>query len=251
MSFKPSAELMGEALDRVRKRWQREHAAHATVPPGSANVPRFSVAISREYGVPADEIARELGTRLSWSVYNRELLDEIAGKTGLRAELLESVDEHRSQWLAECLAAFGSAYESEKIGSQQYVHELVQVLLSLAAHGDCILVGRGATAVLPTKTTLRVRLIAPLKDRIARVAAEEDLDAAQAKRRIEEVERDRAAFVRQYFHQDLLDASGYDLVCNTSRFTSDTCAALIVAALAELKAAWAAEPTKGTGKAGE
>src|SRR5262249_41409867 len=41
-----------------------------------------------------------------------------------------------------------------------------ETLLSRAAHGECIIVGRGAAQVLPPKTTLRVRMVGPLQDRI-------------------------------------------------------------------------------------
>ena len=41
-----------------------------------------------------------------------------------------------------------------------YVHRLIQTLLSLAAKGECVILGRGAAQALPPQTTLRVRLVA-------------------------------------------------------------------------------------------
>jgi hypothetical protein len=46
-----------------------------------------------------------------------------------------------------------------------YVHHLSQAILSLGAHGRCVIIGRGAAQILPAQTTLRVRLIGPRERR--------------------------------------------------------------------------------------
>ena len=56
-----------------------------------------------------------------------------------------------------------------------YVRHLIETLLTLAMHGKCIIVGRGANVVVPSETVLRVRLIAPLGERIATVCERRNL----------------------------------------------------------------------------
>ena len=75
---------------------------------------------------------------------------------------------------------------------------------------------------LPPATTLRVRLIAPLKDRIARVAEKEKLSSADAGTRVGQVEHERAAFVQGYFHKDDADSHQYDLIMNPLLFGTKT-----------------------------
>jgi cytidylate kinase len=108
---------------------------------------------------------------------------------------------------------------------------LIETLLSLAARGRSVIVGRGSPFVLPTATTLRVRLIAPLEDRIEVVCHEQSLRRSEAARFVQIADRERAHFARLHFQRDSSDPQHYDLVLNTSQFPIDECATLIVDAL--------------------
>jgi len=83
---------------------------------------------------------------------------------GLRATLLESVDERRKSWLLEFLDGLSSV---PAVSESAFVRNLIETVLALGAHGECIIVGRGAAQILPAETTLRARLVAPLSERIA------------------------------------------------------------------------------------
>src|SRR5262249_21082034 len=99
--------------------------------------PPFTIAISRQAGCNASAIARAVGDLLGWPVYDRELIDRIADDMGLHSQLVQSVDERRSGWLAECLESFTSR---PGVSEAAYVHHLRPVLFSLAAHGNCVIV---------------------------------------------------------------------------------------------------------------
>src|SRR5262249_28050963 len=144
---------------------ERQHEQYHK-PPLSAH-PAWTIAISREAGANGTGIARLVGERLGWPVYDRELLERIAHNMGLHARLVENVDEKQRSWLEESLAGLSSA---RALSGSRYVRHLVRTVLSLAARGNCVLVGRGAAQVLPAGTTLRVRLVAPLEARITAVS---------------------------------------------------------------------------------
>ena len=74
----------------------------------------------------------------------------------LRTKLLESVDERRTSWLVEFAEAFS---QLPLVSEVAYVRHLIQTILSLSVHGSCVIVGRGATHILPPATTLRVALV--------------------------------------------------------------------------------------------
>ena len=134
--------------------------------------PGMSIALSREAGAGAAEVAAELQRRLGWEVYDQQLLERIASAMHVRASLLESVDERHLHWLQEMmhmLTAGRSATESS------YVVHLTETLLALAAHGNCIIVGRGSALVLPGSTTLRIRLVRALEHRIAQIGRQRGL----------------------------------------------------------------------------
>jgi cytidylate kinase len=156
MMHRTSSERMGEAMTRARKHWQHENRGDVgAVAAGAAPAPpAFTVALSRQSGANGAIVARAVGERLGWAVYDRELIEKIAQEMGLQSQLLESVDERRSNWLMECLRSFTSRCS---IGADGYAHRLSRILFSLAAHGNCVIVGRGAAQLLPEATTLRVR----------------------------------------------------------------------------------------------
>ena len=126
------------------------------LPPAPLNA-AFTIAISRESGAGGAAVARELSSRLDWPVYDRELLEKISEETGLQTELLESLEEHETNKAADWLE---SLFVSKTVTRAQLAHRLVQTLSALSARGHCVVVGRGASVILPESTTLRVRLVA-------------------------------------------------------------------------------------------
>jgi cytidylate kinase len=113
---------------------------------------------------------------------------------------------------------------------------LVETLFSLAAHGECVILGRGAAQVLPATTTLRVRLVGPLKDRIATVQQRLGVKREEAVRRIAQTDHGRTQFVVNNFDKDPADPCNYDLVLNSARLGVEACAELIVETLLRVQA---------------
>ena len=210
---------------------------------GESPQPPLCVAISREVGAGATTIAREIGRRLGWAVYDHELLEQMAREMNIRVSLLESVDERHVPWLQESLEAFGA---TNTVSESSYVQRLVETLFALAAHGRCVIVGRGAAMILPESTTLRVRLIAPLEFRVAVMSRQLGTSHDEAARYIERTERERIRFVRDHFQRDVTDHQAYDLAVNTARFTAPEVAAMIERAVEHLEAHWLLSHSQAT-----
>lgn len=231
--MKSTPERFGDVFERARRHWRtRQPAEPIHVPQAQAPL-ALTVAISRETGAGAGEVARALGRQLDWPVYDRELIEKISEQSGLRTELLDSVDEKQSHWLVDCLAAFAG---TPNVGSAAFARQLAETLLALAAHGQCVIVGRGATVILPEATTLRVRLVAPLNVRISRIQQQFGLSEREAERRVAKTDSERSDFVRNHFHRDASDVHLYDLTLGTGRLSPEQCAGLIVGALQQLQA---------------
>jgi cytidylate kinase len=221
-------------MAKVLQHWETRRKAEANQLDRSGRSSRaFTIALSRESGARGTSTAREVGARLGWTVYDHELLERIAQEMNLRTSLLESVDEKTVSWLQECAEAFASV---PSVSGSAYVRHLVQTLLSLAAHGECVIVGRGAAQVLPGETTLRLRLVAPVEWRIVAISQKLGISREEAARQIERTDRERVRFVKDHFHKDATDPREYDLVLNSSRFSVGQCADLIVEALHRLQA---------------
>jgi hypothetical protein len=170
-------------------------------------------------------------------VYDSELVQKVAGEMGLRTELLASVDEKQKSWLNECLEGFTS---KRPVSGSAYACRLFETLMSLAAHGACVIVGRGAAHLLPAATTLRVRIVATPEYRREATRRRLGCTAQEAARWVEETDRERTVFVKEYFHKNPDDLRQYDLVLNSSRFSTEDCVGVIAEALRHLEARAAA-----------
>lgn len=217
-----------EALARAQRHWRERSKETAAEGGINATASAFTIALEREAGVPGTSIAHEVGRRLGWQVYDHELLERIAQEMGLRVSLLESIDERRQSWLRESLEAFASV---SSVSESAYVRHLIETILSLGAHGECVIVGRGAVQILPAEATLRVRLVAPLEDRITGLAQRLGIARAEAVRQVEATDRERIRFIKDHFLKDPTDPHQYDLVLNCSRWSVAEAADLIIEAL--------------------
>jgi cytidylate kinase len=234
MEHQTSSQRMAQSVARSLRHWRsrgKEEPILTDALP-AVSLPPFTIAISRQAGTNGSGVAQTVGERLGWPVYDRGLIEEIADQMGLHTELVESVDERKSSWLEECLRSFSSGPD---VTQSAYVHHLVQILFSLAAHGQCVIVGRGAAQVLPEATTLRVRLVAPFDDRVVATRERFGLSVEEAQRKVRQTDDHRARFVRDHFLKDPDDPALYDLILNACRLNAADCAEMIVATLEKLK----------------
>lgn len=223
---------MSETLEHLCRHWEEKRKAAEKVAQ-LPTTPPLTIALAREAGTQGTAIGREVGARLGWPVYDHELLETIAEQMGLRTRLLKSVDERRMSWMEEM---FNTFMEIPYVNEVAYAQHLIKTILALGTHGESVIVGRGAAHILPVETTLRVRLIAPLKERINVWSKELGIRPTDAARQVKVTDEERIAFVKEHFQKDPSDLHRYDLVVDHSRFGVPGCAGLIVAALNGLQA---------------
>lgn len=196
--------------------------------PTATGVDHFTIALSREEGTPDEEVAHQVGERLGWAVYDREVPAWIAQELHIPLAVVEEVDERQQSWLLECLGSFAS---HGHLSEGRYFRHLVSLIRSLGEQGRCLLVGHGAAFILPACSTLRVRLVGNREDRIAHFARRFRLDHATAARKLHETSHERRRFLREHFHVDPNQPRNYDLVLNTSQWSPSDCADFILRAL--------------------
>ncbi|MCI0738425.1 MAG: cytidylate kinase-like family protein [Gemmataceae bacterium] len=210
-----------EALLRVAGHAHERRAARA-----------LSIAVSRETGALGTSVARAVGKRLGWQVYDQELLQKLADDKNWRVEQLESMDEREVGWLNEMVHSWAS---DSFVSQTAFVRALAETILTLGQRGHCVIVGRGAAQLLAPSSTLRVRLVAAMEDRIRVIRQEKRLSADEAARYIETTDRERIRYLRDHFQMDPTDPLGYDLILNSSRFPVEECVDIVLAALRNLE----------------
>jgi len=204
-----------KAVERQMRNWELARAQRLEVPaPKRAEVEDF-IAVSRDVGAGGNEVAAMLSERLRWPVFDKEILDAMAGDDHLRRQVYDAMDERDMGWFEE---AVRSLMHSEFVRND-YFHKLTQTVLSLARQGRGIYLGRGCDLILPRHMGFRVRLIAPFEHRIERFAASHGLTADEARVEIEQLEVDRDNFIRQRFRRDPGTWTRFDLIIDVSRFS--------------------------------
>lgn len=172
------------------------------------------LSISREAGAGGSDIAQLVGQELGWEVLDKNLVDRVAERFRLSRTMLEQVDETPSSWIWDVL---GTWMDQKIITHDKYVARLGRVVLAAVRHGDVVLVGRGAQFLLPREKGLAVRIIAPLKYRIAEIMRRKGVSQTDASRVVEETDLGRRDFVLNYFQKDIDDPHLYDLVINVEQ----------------------------------
>jgi len=186
-----------------------------------------SIAITRDVGARGGEIARRLGHRLGWQVFDRETLEynlnDPENVASLMAELPPEANawiESRMQWLREHgVMAANSTFES-----------VAKLVLAIGARGEAVFVGRGAGFILPRETTLHVRVTAPLPDRISYMTQFLRMPREEAAEQVRKRAEQRDQFLERCFHLPS-DGVVYDLVLNSSALGEELCAQLLITAL--------------------
>jgi hypothetical protein len=201
------------ALPRTIERLVEDQGWRCKLEPRSpaANLRRPVVALSRLPGALGEELAQRLCTDLQYDLFDHELIHRIASSAHLSDHLVAALDEKGRSFLTEWLAEL---VQQQHLSPYGYFHHLTRVVGALAFRGGAVIVGRGAHLILRSGEALRVLVAASLSARVAAVAAQGGIDRGEARRRIEAAERQRRAFLRQYFNAELGDASGFDLVVN-------------------------------------
>jgi cytidylate kinase len=183
------------------------------------------VAISRETGVDAGEIAKLLAHKFGWKVLDREILDYMAEQYHWSRVALDYVDERTASWFHD---TFGKWLDRQNVSQAEYVKRLGNIVLLAAQHESHVFVGRGAQFILPRDLGLAVRIIAPRRQRIKCIMERRHCNRQDAERFVDESDKGRADFVRRYFLHDVADPHLYDLVINIEHTSRDTAVDLIL-----------------------
>ncbi len=220
---------LSAAAERAMRRWefQRQTERHRAERSETQATP-LCITISREAGARGSAIARLVGQKLGWTVYDQELLEYIAHEMHLRAGVLESLDEKAFRWAHDWLARL---LEGQWQNQDSYIVHLTKVVLAIGLHGEAIIVGRGAGCILPRERSLNVRLIGSDADRMSYLSQTERLTPQEAAQRVRQIDEQRREFVRDYFHRESSDPHEYDLTLDSSTLGEEACAEAIAVAL--------------------
>jgi cytidylate kinase len=182
------------------------------------------LTISREYGSGGREIGRRVAERLGYQYVDKERLFQDLEKVGARwGKVARELDE-----------VCPTVWERYDWQYRGYVAQVESLILDYAAGDRMVIIGRGGAFLLQgTPFCLRVRLVAPLEDRLERIMVRESLSRTAAERLIAQVDGDRACFIKSNYGVDWDEDRLYDMTLNTGSLTYDRVVEILAEALPE------------------
>jgi cytidylate kinase len=216
-----------QLVDEQVKRWLAEQERRKAQPRVTPEPPRPLVTISREAGANGTSLGRIVAHKLGFELWDQELVHRVAEEKGAPEALVAAVDERARTRIQDLLAGILMG----DVGTEtEYLASLGRIFHSIAEHGSAVVVGRGAHFVLGSNEALRVRVVAPLADRVRVIAATRRLGEREARAELERIDHERVTFNRHHYGRDATDPVAYDVVVNTGSFPLEAAADVVVAA---------------------
>ena len=182
------------------------------------------ITIEREFGCGAAKIAAQLATRLNWKLWDQQLTQEIARLANCKLSAVEQHEERRDPLYRRLLKSFAlgsyegnmGVYPVEMLDADSIVKFSERVVRQAAQAGDCVIVGRGSQHFLQDRPdTLRFFLYAARDEKVRRLMAEGNKQS-HAEALVDTVDRERAAFIKNYFNVEWPNREVYHAMMNTS-----------------------------------
>lgn len=165
------------------------------------------ITIEREFGSGAADIARKLAERLRWELWDQKLTEEIARRLDCDCRAVEELSERKDPLYYRLFKAFlrGSfegTLNAPRLGmvDADCIRQVADQVVTMAAKtGNSVIVGRGSAYFLRDRSdAFHVFVYAPFEAKVWRLRTE-GRSEKEAIELAETVDRDRAAYIKQYF----------------------------------------------------
>ena len=189
----------------------------------AADAPNVVITIGRSYGSMGAAIGKRIAGELQIPYYDGEILEQAAESSGLSERYLESVNENmRSYRLIYNITPLWDISADALEELRRKADEAQNEILLQAAQGPCVIIGRRADQVLRDKPNLvRVFITAPIEERAKTISEEQHLSLADARKKVEEIDRHRANYYGELDGKAWGQADNYDLCLNVSVMGAD------------------------------
>lgn len=167
-----------------------------------------------------EALAQRVAATLGYPCISREIFVEASQRYGIPEAKLSEIVEREPHWWNRWLENL----RPYRIALQAAMCEVAESG-SIVYHGH---VGHGLLAGI--RHVLKVLLTAPMQFRIDQVRARQGLDAARARRYIDQVDRARSRRLMALFGTDWRDPGQYAFVLNRAQISSTAAVELIVQA---------------------
>ena len=186
------------------------------------------ITISREFGSGGRFIGEEVAKKLGIAYYDKNIIGQIAEKSGLSPEYIQENTE-----LSPKKGLFAYAFSGRDITGKS-VEDMVyeaqrNIILELAEKEPCVIIGRNADYILKDRDdVLNVFIHGDMPEKIKRITGLHNVEEKEAVKMMADTDKRRRTNYNFYTDQNWGKASNYTLCLNSSEIGYDKCEAIII-----------------------
>jgi cytidylate kinase len=216
-----------QIVDRQIRKWEllKEKRENGEA---ERELPPRIITVSRMRGSRGSYLAGRLAEELDYQLMHKEIIEHIVNSSGMRRRLIESLDEkYRNQielWLE---GIFKGPYSD----ASDYFKHLYRAIITLSRLGGVVVVGRGSNFILTIQTGFHMRVVASSTVREQNLMKYEKLSQEEARRQIEDYDKERRDFIKRNFKRDIDDPEYYDMILSTNYIDIEDAVAFIKEAI--------------------
>ena len=186
------------------------------------------ITISREFGSGGRFIGEEVAKKLGIAYYDKNIIGQIAEKSGLSPEYIQENAE-----LSPKKGLFAYAFSGRDITGKS-VKDMVyeaqrNIILELAEKELCVIIGRNADYILKDRDdVLNVFIHGDMPEKIKRITGLYNVKEKEAVKMMADTDKRRRTNYNFYTDQNWGKASNYTLCLNSSQLGYDRCEMIIM-----------------------
>lgn len=186
------------------------------------------ITISRELGSGGRFIGEEVAKKLGIAYYDKNIIGQIAEKSGLSPEYIQENAE-----LSPKKGLFAYAFSGRDITGKS-VEDMVyeaqrNIILELAEKEPCVIIGRNADYILKDRDdVLNVFIHGDMPEKIKRITGLYNVKEKEAVKTMADTDKRRRTNYNFYTDQNWGKASNYTLCLNSSQLGYDRCEMIIM-----------------------
>ena len=195
---------------------------------GASEMAKRIITISREFGSGGRFIGEEVAKKLGMAYYDKNVITEIAEKSGLSPEYIQENSELSPKKGLFAYALAGRDITGKSV--EDIVYEAQRkVILELVEKEPCVIIGRNADFILKDRDdVLNVFIHGNMPEKMQRISCLYNVSGQEAVKMMADTDKRRLANCNFYTEQKWGKASNYTLCLNSSELGYDRCEAIIM-----------------------
>ena len=186
------------------------------------------ITISREFGSGGRFIGEEVAKKLGIAYYDKNIINEIAEKSGLSPEYIQDNAELSPQKGLFSYAFAGRDITGKSVEDMVYEAQR-NVILELTDKEPCVIIGRNADYILKDRDdVLNVFIHGNMPEKMQRICQIYHVSEKDAVKMMEDTDKRRMTNYNFYTNQKWGKADNYTLCLNSSQLGYDRCEKIVM-----------------------